>query len=52
MRVDEAAVHAYLERLEARLEHWRSTCARHRIAFGCWSSASAFEDVVRALARR
>lgn len=52
MRVDEAAAREYRERLDARLERWRTSAARHGIAFGCWSSATEFEDVVRALARR
>lgn len=51
MQVDRAAVGAYERSLERRLETWRTTCARHGITYGCWSSASAFEDVVQSILR-
>ncbi|MEM7309240.1 MAG: DUF58 domain-containing protein [Planctomycetota bacterium] len=35
--------------LRRRLERWRVACARHRVAFGTWSSATPFEDVCTGL---
>jgi uncharacterized protein (DUF58 family) len=43
------AIGAYSHALEARLDLWRTTCARHGIAQRCFASTSAFEDVVRAV---
>ncbi len=37
----------YERALEERLESWRRGMATHRVAHGCWSSATPFEDVVR-----
>jgi uncharacterized protein (DUF58 family) len=50
--LDERSRVAYAQLLEARLEAWRSSFARHRAAYGSWSSAVPFEEIVRgALAR-
>ena len=50
--LDEQARVAYAQLLEARLESWRTSFTRHRAAYGSWSSAEPFEDIVRgALAR-
>ena len=37
----------YEQVLTSHLEHWRETCARHRVGHGVWSTARPFEDIVR-----
>jgi uncharacterized protein (DUF58 family) len=49
LALDGATVDAYERALETRLEVWRATCARHGVFHRCFSTASAFEDVVRAV---
>jgi hypothetical protein len=39
----------YEERLSRRLERWRGACARHRVPYRCFTSATPFERVVLAL---
>lgn len=51
LRVDRPTASAYERRLELRLDAWRTSCARHRIAYTCASTAQPFEDIVRALLR-
>lgn len=51
LALDADAVAAYEGRLEERLEIWRASAARHGAAYGCWSTRSPFEDVVRGLLR-
>ena len=46
MRVDREAQADYELELSHNLEAWRAFAARHRIASGCWSSTTAFEDIV------
>lgn len=43
------ALEAYSLALEARLEAWRAACARHGAWQRCFSSATDFEDIVRAV---
>ncbi|MAF64657.1 MAG: hypothetical protein CMJ84_03215 [Planctomycetes bacterium] len=49
LRVDRATVSAYERRLEQHLDSWRTSCARHRIAYACTGTRADFEDIVRAL---
>ena len=51
LALDARAVDEYEARLEARLEAWRSTCARHGVSYGVWSTRVEFEDVVHGLLR-
>lgn len=50
--VDARTRAAYETLLTRHLDAWRSGCARHRVAFGCWSSLSEFEDIAGALLDR
>jgi uncharacterized protein (DUF58 family) len=52
MAVDEAGALRYEQRLSARLEHWRTAAARARAVHGCWTSATPFENLARALCAR
>jgi hypothetical protein len=47
--LDPALRSRYERALAARLEAWRRSAGVHRIAHGCWSSRTPFEDVVREL---
>jgi uncharacterized protein (DUF58 family) len=49
LELDAAARAEYERELGRHLETWRAACARHRAAFGTWSSATPFEDVAGAL---
>jgi uncharacterized protein (DUF58 family) len=49
LALDTATVAAYGRALDTRLETWRATCARHGVFHRCFSTAAAFEDVVRAV---
>lgn len=48
-RVDGATLDRYRAALDARLELWRTSLARHGQSFAVGSSASEFEDLVRCL---
>ena len=43
---ERALVEAFDEELAALLEHWGQQMARHRIAYGVWSSERPFEDLL------
>ncbi|MEW6071456.1 MAG: DUF58 domain-containing protein [Planctomycetota bacterium] len=47
--VDRRARGAYEHLLAAELEAWGAIAARHRAAYGCWSPASSFEEIVQGL---
>ena len=47
--VDRASAGAYVRELERELESWRAAAAAHRVRYGCFSSAVAFEDVLAKL---
>lgn len=49
LELSAAAVEAYSRALETRLENWRTICARHGLFQRCFSTASEFEDIVRAV---
>jgi uncharacterized protein (DUF58 family) len=46
LSVDPRMLAAYELELSRDLERWRDFAARHRLAHGCWSSATAFEAIV------
>jgi uncharacterized protein (DUF58 family) len=50
--VDDAAAKGYERRLGARLERWRRTAGCVRAAWGCWTSDTPFETLVRELCTR
>lgn len=50
--LDEPGLQLYEQRLEARLELWRAAAARARAVHGCWTSATPFETLARALCAR
>jgi len=37
----------YEETLGAHIDGWRDAAARHRAAFGCWSTRAPFEEILR-----
>ena len=49
LEVDRPTRERYERELGARLEAWRLACARHRVIYGSWSSATPFEDVCAGL---
>ena len=50
--LDAATIRAYESRLAERLDAWRTSAAHHRASYGCWSTRTPFEDVVRGLLRQ
>ena len=49
IRIDANLQSDYELELSKDLERWRTFTARHRIASGCWSSETPFEDIVRTM---
>lgn len=49
VEVDRRTRAAYEKLIAARLEAWGTTCARHRVRYGCWPSAAPFEGIVKEL---
>ena len=49
VRIDVPMQRAYELELGRELENWREFAAKHRIDYGCWSSATAFDAIIRSV---
>lgn len=49
VHVDRRLVRDYESRLQDWISSWRDSCARHRAAYGVWSSEVAFEEILSEL---
>jgi len=47
--VDREVRRSYEEGVSAWIEEWRALAARHRVAFGSWTSEARFETILEAL---